>query len=183
LYLPLKEKRKKMKYSKHFWIFLVPFLAIITISQPSIAQKNNDDKNDAKKLAIKNMVDSQHFDFVAQTVTPLRGGFRNLTSAYDVSISKNKMVSYLPYFGRAYSAPIDPSKTGLDFTSVNFSYSVMPGKKNSWDVVIKPKDNTDVQQFLFTIYDNGSANLSVNSNSRDAISFSGYIQKEGKKKK
>ena len=172
-----------MKYTKYFKILFITCFSVITFSECSTAQKNSEDKSDSKKLAIKNMVDSQHFVFVAQSVTPLRGQFRNLTSLYDVKISKDTMVSYLPYFGRAYTAPLNPSETGLDFTSTNFSYSASPHKKKGWDVVIKPKDNTDIQQFLFTIYDNGSAYLNVTSISRDPISFNGYIKKEEKKKK
>ena len=172
-----------MKYTKYFNILFITCLAVITFSQCSTAQKNSEDKNDSKKLAFKNMVDSQHFVFVAQSVTPLRGRFRNLTSEYDVSISKDTMVSYLPYFGRAYTAPLNPSEAGLDFTSTNFSYSVSPHKKNGWDVVIKPKDKTEIQQYVFTIYDNGNANLNVISTSRDPISFDGYIKKKRKEKR
>ena len=172
-----------MKYKKYLNILFITCFAVITFSQSSTAQKDTEDKNESKKLAFKNMIDSQQFVFVAQSVTPLRGRFRNLTSPYDVSISKDTMVSYLPYFGRAYTAPLNPTESGLQFTSTNFSYSVSPHKKKGWDVVIKPKDNTDIQQFLFTIYDNGSAYLNVTSISRDPISFNGYIKKEEKKKK
>src|SRR5450432_3576138 len=115
-----------MKYTKCFAILFMTCLAVITYCQSSTAQSNAADKSDPKKAAFKNMVDTQHFLFVAQSVTPLRGQFRNLTSSYDVSISKDTMVCYLPYFGRAYSAPIDPSKGALNFTSTNFSYSVTP---------------------------------------------------------
>jgi hypothetical protein len=172
-----------MRYIKYFNILFLTCLAVITFSQYSTAQKNAEDKTDSKKLAFKNMVDSQHFIFVAQSVTPLRVRFRNLTSEYDVSISRDTMVSYLPYFGRATTAPLNPSESGLNFTSTNFSYSVAPYKKSGWNVEIKPKDKTDIQQFLFTIYDNGSASLNVNSISRDPISFMGYIKNDEKKKK
>ena len=171
-----------MKYTQYFNAFFITCVAAIAFSQYSTAQVSTEDKSNAKKLAFKNMVDSQHFVFVAQSVTPLRGRFRNLTSLYDVRVSKDTMVSYLPYFGRAYTAPLDPSEGGLNFTSTNFSYSVAPGKKKSWTLTIKPKDYRDVQQFLFTIYDNGSASLNVNSISRDAISFIGYIKKDENKK-
>jgi Domain of unknown function (DUF4251) len=172
-----------MKYTKYFTILFMTCLAVITYCQSVIAQNNSADKSDPKKLAFKNMVDSQHFVFTAQSVTPLRGQFRNLTSSYDVSISKDTMISYLPYFGRAYTAPVDPSKGVLNFTSTSFSYSVTPHKKNGWNVMVKPKDNTDIQQFLFTIFDNGTASLNVTSTSRDPISFNGYIQNEERKKK
>ncbi len=100
---------------------------------------------------------------------------------YDVTVSRDTLISHLPYFGRAYTAPLNPSESGLDFTSTNFSYTVTPHKKSGWDVVVKPKDNTSVQQFSFTIYTNGTASLNVISTSRDAISFNGYIQKERKR--
>ena len=171
-----------MKYTQYFTALFITCFAALTFSQYSTAQTNAEDKSSAKKLAFKNMVDSQHFVFVAQSVTPLRGRFRNLTSEYDVRVSKDTLISYLPYFGRAYTAPLDPSETGLNFTSTNFSYSVAPGKKKSWTITIKPKDYRDVQQFLFTVYDNGSASLNVTSVSRDPISFLGYIEKEKTKK-
>jgi len=147
---------------------------LIIFSPGGMAQKNM--KNDAKKMAFRNMVDSQHFVFEAQTVTPLRGNFRNLTSQYDVRVTKDSLISYLPYFGHAYSVPISQTKSSLDFTSTNFSYSVSPYKKDGWNITIKPKDNTQVQQYLFTVFNNGKASLSVISTSKDQISFNGFIR-------
>ncbi len=158
-------------------------MAVIISSECSFAQTTAGNKSEAKKSAVKDMVDSQRFVFVAQSVTPLRGGFRNITSDYDVTISKDTMVSYLPYFGRATVAPLDPAESALSFTSTNFSYTVTPRKKNGWDVAVKPYDKTDIQQFLFTIFDNGTASLNVTSIARDNISFSGYIKKAEKKRK
>ncbi len=94
------------------------------------------------------MVDSQHFVFEAQTVTPLRGNFRNLTSLYDVTVTKDSFISYLPYFGHAYSVPINQTKSSLDFTSTNFSYSVSPYKHDGWYITIKPKDKTQISNII-----------------------------------
>ena len=135
-------------------------------------------KSDAKKIAIQNMVDSQRFVFDAQSVSPMRGGYRNLSSIYDVSISKDSLVSYLPFFGRADNIAYNSTTPALDFTSTRFSYIVSPYKKDGWTIVIKPADRTDINQYLFTVFNNGSASLTVDSNSRDAISFNGYIRKK-----
>lgn len=148
-------------------------MSLMAFSTNILAQKNS--KSDSKKMAIKNMVDSQHFVFEAQSVTPLRGNFRNLTSSYDVSVTKDTLRSYLPYFGRAYNPPIGQTQSPLDFTSTSFTYSVSPYKKNGWKILIKPSDKTGVQQYLFTVFDNGNASLQVISTSRDAISFNGYL--------
>ena len=123
------------------------------------------------------MVDSSQFVFVADRVNPLRGRTRYLTSSYDVIVKKDSLVCYLPFFGRAFQAPIDPSKGGIQFTSANFSYTISTKNENQWDVTIKPNDYADVQQLYFNIFDNGTANLNVVSTYRDGISFSGHIEK------
>jgi hypothetical protein len=164
-----------MKYRKYLRFLFITFWSLVIFSSSGIAQKSK--KSDAKKIAFKNMVDSQHFVFEAQTVTPLRGNFRNLTSQYDVRVTKDSLISYLPYFGQAYSAPINQTKSSLDFTSTNFSYSVSAYKNDGWYITIKPKDKTQVQQYFFTVFNNGKASLSVISTSKDQISFNGFIRR------
>ena len=78
-----------MKNIKYLRFLFMTFCSLIIFSQCGIAQKSK--KSDAKKIAVKNMVDSQHFVFEAQTVTPLRGNFRNLTSLYDVRVTKDSL--------------------------------------------------------------------------------------------
>src|SRR5882672_9273272 len=87
-------------------------LVIFFIHHPSagFAQPTKAEKQAAKKAAISNMVDSQSYVFKAQSATPMSGRNRQLTSDYDLKVTKDQVVSYLPYFGRAYSAPIDPSQ-------------------------------------------------------------------------
>ncbi|MEO9003934.1 MAG: DUF4251 domain-containing protein [Ginsengibacter sp.] len=126
---------------------------------------------------IKSMIDSSRFVFNAERVNPLRGRTRYLTSSYDVTVKKDSVESFLPYFGRAYQAPMDPSKGGIQFTSTDFSYMVNSGRQDDqWDVVIKPKDNNDVQEMRFNIFGNGTASLNVISTHKDAISFTGHIE-------
>lgn len=165
-----------MTYLKYFRFLLLTSLSFLIFSQCLTAQLHK--KNDDKKIAFKNMIDSQYFVFEAQSATPMRGNFRNLTSEYEVTVTKDTLISNLPYFGRAYNSQYNPTKSSLDFTSTNFSYSVSPHKKNGWDIIIKPKDKTDILQYFFTVFDNGSASLTVTSNSRDPISFNGYVKKK-----
>ncbi len=145
----------------------------LVLSQCSTSQK-------AVKLTsnnIKNMVDSSHFVFVADRAIPLRGSSRYLTSDYEVTIKKDTLNSYLPYFGRAYQAPIDPTKGGIQFISTNFTYQVNPKGSNQWNIIIKPNDNRDVLQMYFDIFDNGTANLNIVNTHKDPISFDGHIER------
>ncbi len=113
------------------------------------AQNSKKDKQAAKIVATKNLIDSQNFVFVAEYVSPMARGKRHLTSYYEVIVSKDTVISYLPYFGRAYSVPFNSTNIGFDFTSTNFDYKITTRKKGGWDILIKPKDQNDNQQLSF----------------------------------
>jgi len=135
---------------------------------------------DTKDADMKTIIDSQNFVFKAKTVYPQSGRSRQLTDEYDLTVTKDKVVSYLPYFGKAYSASIGSNEGGIKFSSTEFEYKSNKTSKN-WEITIKPKDASDVQQLFLTVFDNGHANLRVTSTNRQAISFDGVVM-EGKKK-
>jgi hypothetical protein len=152
---------------------IIRILVLSTFLVPVIAVAQNKDSMQA--VDIKNMVASQHYTFKAQTASPLSGRLRQLTSDYDLQVSKEKIVAYLPYFGRSYSAPIDPSKGGIQFTSKDFDYRLTERKKGGWNVSIKTKDISEAQDMQLTIFSDGTASLQVNSANRQSISFQGYL--------
>ena len=154
-------------------IFNAILFILLIISQGALAQ-------DSTKTSAKDWVTEKNFVFRPQTALPTRGRAIQLTSYFDLKVSKDTMISNLPYYGRAYSASINPSENGLNFTSTNFDYTVTPRKKGGWEVLIKPKDANDVREMTFTIFENGTASLYVTSNNRESISFNGYITQSRK---
>jgi hypothetical protein len=164
---------KAKKYQPLFKFFLLGFLVsgiLFSCSSSKIVTKPNVEE-------IGNMIDTHRFTFVAERVNPQRGSSRVLTSYYDVTVKPDTLICYLPYFGRAYQAPVDPSKGGLDFKSYKFSYNVTLKNKDEWQVYISPTDNPDVQQLYFQVFGNGTATLNVVNSNRDPISFYGHVQK------
>ena len=151
-------------------LFFVSFTSLLTHAQDSTKTS----------ATAKDWVEQQNFIFTPQTALPMRGRTVHLNSYFDCRISKDSLVSSLPYYGRSYSASINPSENGLNFVSTKFDYTVKPRKKGGWEVSIKPKDANDVREMDFTIFENGSASLYVNSNNREAISFNGYISQNKK---
>lgn len=156
----------RRKY-KRLLLFLVMVMAFFSMP---LAQQ--------KEIAIKNKIQAKSYVFMVQSVSPMRGTMRQLTPEYDLRITPDSIISWLPYFGRAYSAPVNASEGGIKFTSTNFNYTVVNRNKGGWDITIKPKDVTEVNQLLLTVFANGSASLQVTSNNRDPISFSGYISEK-----
>jgi hypothetical protein len=153
------------------------FLVLLTIlgSSTVIAQ-------DLDPAAVKNIVESKNFIFKAEYVNPQSGSTRPLTSEYDLTVKTDKVVSYLPYFGRAYTAPINPAEGGIKFTSTKFDYNIKQRNKK-WDVRIRPRDVSDVQDMYLTVFDNGRASLRVTNTNRQSISYDGYIIESKQEKK
>jgi hypothetical protein len=142
---------------------------------PCMNKANAQDTKSSQADRIKQLVDSQNYVFRAQTALPMRGGSKQLTTEYTLKVSKDTIDADLPYFGRAYNAPMDASQGGIRFQSTEFQYSKVSSKKGRWNVVIKPLDLKDPRQLTISISSSGSASLQVLSNNRDAISFNGEI--------
>jgi len=158
------------------------FSLIAFFSLPTYAQNTKKDKDAEKIAAIKNLVDSQDYVFIPQSAMPMAGRVRQLTPDFELKVTKSSIISYLPYFGRAYTAPIDPTQGGIQFTSKDFEYTATPKNKGGWEVLIKPKDYRDVQQMNLSISSTGYATLQVTSTSRQPISFNGIIQAPKKRR-
>jgi hypothetical protein len=145
------------------------------------AQNSRQEKKTAEQAAVKNMVADNNFFFVADYAIPMHGGSKLLTSIYDLKISKDSIIAFLPYYGQAYLSPA-PGETegGIKFTSTKFNYKVSQAKKGGWEIVITPADHNitdwrDVQQLRLNISPDGYASLFVNSSNRDPISFEGNV--------
>ena len=153
-----------MKYLK----ILIAFFLIANIAY---AQDKSSDTD------FKSLVDNKRFVFVAQSANPMRGRTIHLSPGYRIEVSADTVKTDLPYYGRAFSAPMNSSDAGIKFTSTEFTYTVKDRKKNGWDVTIKAKDNTRSHQIYLTISSKGSASARVLSSDKESISFDGYIQK------
>jgi len=121
------------------------------------------------------LVNSGQYIFHADQAMPLRGGVRLLTTPYTVKISADSIISDLPYFGRAYGGIDILNQSDLSFVSTNFSYERSNSKNGRYEVIIKIRDNSESPTFSLSIGSDGFATLQVNSNNRDAISFTGNI--------
>ena len=116
------------------------------------------------------------FTFKARHAYPT--GYRSvyLSPYYDVKVSPDTVEAYLPYYGRAYRAPMDPREGGYRFTSTDFEYQTNPGSRDgNWEAVITINDLDRAVTFRFDIWDNGTARLDVTDTDRQQISFQGEI--------
>jgi hypothetical protein len=160
----MKSIKRDIQYSFLLLILVVAGLGF------AFVQKN---VQDAEK--IKNIIESKRYIFKAESVTPARGALRQLSGSYDLTVKGDTLISYLPYFGRAYSAPIDIDDAAIKFTSVNFVYNVKKSRKNIWQIEFIPKDARNIRQLILNISESGQGSLMVFSNDRERINFDGHI--------
>lgn len=126
---------------------------------------------------IAQAITADNWIFSANQALPQRGRSRNLTGGYEVVCRKDTLLFYLPYFGRAYSAPIGETTSPLNFKTTNFSFNKTTNDKGRWNITVVPKDYREVQSCGFTLYENGSAQLNVQLTNRSPISFSGFVRR------
>ncbi|WP_316824349.1 DUF4251 domain-containing protein [Pedobacter miscanthi] len=170
---------------------LILGLVFLTIGVRSFAQTD-------KETTVKIVAD-KNYTFIANTAIPMSnidvsrvlammpgsqgGSAINLSgSQYDVRVTKDSVVAFLPYYGRSYSAPIDPSQGGIKFTSKNFTYTESKSKKGAYTIQINTKDvQRENYRFTINISTNGYAQLTASSINKQPILFNGYLAEPKKK--
>jgi hypothetical protein len=151
----------------------VTFAVLIVALNYTFAAAQDQSATTEEKTAT--LIKSQEYVFTARTALPMKGSSRNLTSEYNLTVTPDSVISYLPYFGRAYTAPMDPTKGGIQFTSTDFGYRVDDLRKGGWRITIQPKDEKSVRQMILTVSEAGYGTLQVVSNHKQPISFYGVV--------
>lgn len=165
---------------KNIKMLCVAFACVLGI-QSGFAQKlTKAEKKAAKATEINRLIASGSYVFVADYVIPNSMPGRSLTASYDVTVTPDKLAVWLPYFGRAYAAPRDPSEGGVKLTTTDFTNKVVNKKKN-WEITLTPKHSNssgadDVRDMVLTVAEDGYASLRVTSLNRQPISFNGHIE-------
>lgn len=152
-------------------------------------------QNINKSVAVETLLEKGEFTFVAEYANPTnpdvvkvmnsipRGSssrMLNLDSGYTIEIRTNVLKVTLPYFGRMYTEIIEPSKNIYqirteDFTTKDFVINKKDGKKGSSVYTIVANDQQNIRTINMEVFNNGKANIWVDSNDRQSISYDGYI--------
>jgi hypothetical protein len=124
---------------------------------------------------IRSAVENQLYQFLAKSVQPASGRSREITGAtYFLKVTKQEISADLPYFGRAYSAPIG-SDGGIKFQSNDFTYQEDLNKKGAREVAIRINHSQVVTNLNLTIFEDGTADLRITPTNRRFISYRGSV--------
>lgn len=147
----------------------------------------------AQDINVEEVLNNKSYTFHATSTMPLNSpeiskvlskmagamGSGNIilnASEYYVTFSNSKISSQLPYYGRAYSSEMNSNDRGMKFESTKFSEKIRKNKRGSYQVDYKIEDTNSARNLGLTVQPNGQAMLVVISNTRESITYNGYIK-------
>ena len=164
-----------MRTKKQIFMLLLALLVGI----PTLSAQSKKEKKEQKKEAVKKLIESENYKIDVNAAMPMRGRSIPLTSSYSLEIRNDSVISYLPYYGRAYSIPYGGGD-GLNFKAVLKEYSMEMDKKGNAVIEFIARNPEDRYEYRVKVFPNGSASIDVNMQNRQSISFQGelYIKEE-----
>ncbi len=133
-------------------------------------------KKAQQETEMKQLIESGHFMFVAQSARSTLGTFNNIGSGYDMVFDSLNVKANLPYYGRAYSVPYGGSggvKFELTAKSIDRKWNE---KKKLYSVSTELADTQDSYSINLSTGLNGYANLQITFRNRQWISYYGQIE-------
>jgi len=174
----------KTKLNNPLAVILMLLLTALSLTNVIAQEKSKKQLKEEKKLEkqkqITLLVDSKEFVFEATRVMSQGGRTINLTSNYTLEIHPDLIKCHLPFFGRAYSGVGYGGDDGMKFEGKPTDYTVEKTKK-AYVIKANVRGERDSYSLMLSVYFEGSAYLTINSNNRSSISYDGDI-KEFKKK-
>ena len=163
-----------MKMKKQILMLLLALL----VGLPTLSAQSKKEKKEQKKEAVKELIVSENYKIDVKTApnppVPLPGRSIPLTSLYSLEIRNDSVISYLPYYGRAYSIPYGGGN-GLNFKAPLKEYNMKLDKKGNSVITFTARNPEDKFDFRVKVYSNGSTSIDVNMQNRQSISFQGEL--------
>lgn len=98
---------------------------------------------------------------------------------YYISVIGDRVESFLPYFGQAYSPVYGSSgEEGLRFEAPISEYAERVKKGGKREITFKARTTQETYNFTLTVFPLGESNLTVMPSRKQSISFSGEMDLE-----
>jgi hypothetical protein len=156
-------------------------ISIMAFSQEKTKKQIKEEQKLEKQVQVEAMVNSKEFTFIGRTANP--SGMRSVNLATNpnfMKFSPDMIESEMPYFGTSHTSVGYGGDAGLKFKAKPEEFTMEKGKKN-YEGMAVVKGADDKYKIYLSVSSDGSATLSVSSNNRSNISYSGTISPLEKK--
>jgi hypothetical protein len=170
-----------MKTKNIFLVLLLSLVVTMSFAQEKTRKQLREARKIEKQKQTEILVNSKEFVFVARNASPQ--GFRNIDLTANPNYLKFQpdfIESEMPFFGTGYTGIAYRGDSGLHFEGKPLEYTFKKEKK-AYQIKAVVKGQYDVYTMFLSIFFDGSATLSINSNNRSTISYNGEIRPIEKK--
>lgn len=147
---------------------------VLLVGGQSLFSQTKKEKREQKEKEVKELIDEKRFTIDVNRALPVGGRSVNLTSPYSFEMRGDSAVSYLPYFGRAYSVPYGGGD-GMRFEKSVTDYSSSYNKKGIAQIKFVTRTDEDTYRFNIQVFPNGSATINVTPTNRQSITYQGEL--------
>jgi len=123
---------------------------------------------------IASLTSQKRLKFDVIMAYPMGGNAIPVTSDFTLELSGDSVISHLPYFGRAYSAPLTDGNA-FDFVAPLTDYKVGTAKNGAVVVTFGAKTIEDTFRYRIEVFGNGRAYIKVATQKRQPISYDGEV--------
>lgn len=121
-------------------------------------------------------VADRHYKITITQAYPQRGGSVNVSRDFFLEVKGDTLVSYLPFFGRAYRSLYGGTEKGLNFTETIRKYEQAKSKAGVTRIRMQARNEEDSYVYTVEIADNGKASIRVQAMERDDMRYDGDLE-------
>ncbi len=156
-------------------VVAVVLLSVVMASCSTSGRAVGASQPSAAAAEMREALESRSYVIDVETASPQRGGLIPLTGMYELKVDGDSVISYLPYFGRAYRSTF---RTGspLDFTGQATGYRQVQTRKKTTLIDFDTKNADESLHYRIEVFDGGRASISVTGIYRERISFEGTLR-------
>ena len=179
-FITFARKNEKLMMKKSYFLTMIALVFMLAMCFSSCASSQLSKAEKAAQQArvvqaVADSLDRRSFTIEVNHVNPQRMPSRMLTYGYGLKIRDGELIeSYLPFFGRVYRAEFG-EQTGLNFSDKIVQYQSAKVKKDCYAVELVVRRKLEMLVYRIDIFDNGRATISVRSDNRDSMFFSGEM--------
>lgn len=159
---------------KYFVSMVIAFSASVMLSGCATSEERAAQKAEHAKKVVA-ALNKKAYTISVDRMYPMKGSPKNVSYGYSVEVRNDSLISYLPYFGRAYSVPYGGGK-GLNFSECIGSYRESQKVEGQRYIEIEVKNDEDSYLYTIEVFDNGRSSINVQSRQREPISYSGEVE-------
>lgn len=159
---------------KYKAILATAFAATILAACSTLTTAEKAEREAKTAQAVAAAINDRHYTVEIEWMYPMSGRARSVLSDFMLEVRGDTLVSYLPYFGRAYNVPYGGGK-GMNFVAPITHYHSAKSGHDATEITLIVDNDEDILQYRLKIFSNGKTNIDVESRKRESISYSGSM--------